>query len=458
MRFLRRNTAVRIAVGPFFDKTDGVTPETALTTTNCKITFMVDDDDGTATNLIIDAAATASGGDNDMVHVTNDDAGFYDLELTAAQTNYLGRAMLAITDAANHCPVFHEFMILPAPIYDSLVAGTPQASGVALSSAAYALGIDSAGKVAVPDTQKVDLNTIKTQAITCAAGVTIRADVGFAGTPGAANGGFIAGSNAATTVASWTCTAASTNGSTVLGNTTMGTLTQTGAVSWGATTFASVTSSGTVTLNALAVTTTTTLSGAVSATSGVNITNVQTNQPGLNLSGNGTGAGLTCGGGSNGNGATFTGGVSSGNAVQLTKLGGAFSIYANGSVQFTDNLIPWNANWDADAQSEVDDALKALLTAAQWAKLAALTDGTPSGSVVDDNDPDPTATAFETDLTEASNDHYNGAFVVFYSGALAGQSRKISDYDGTTKVLTVAAAFTEAPAAGDDFLIIGRSE
>lgn len=91
-------------------------------------------------------------------------------------------------------------------------------------------------------------------------------------------------------------------------------------------------------------------------------------------------------------------------------------------------------------------------------KLKALLDGTPSGSVVDDDDPDPSATAFETDLAEASNDHYNGAFVVFYSGALAGQSRKISDYDGTTKVLTVATAFTEAPAAGDDFLITGRSE
>jgi hypothetical protein len=91
-------------------------------------------------------------------------------------------------------------------------------------------------------------------------------------------------------------------------------------------------------------------------------------------------------------------------------------------------------------------------------KMKALLDGTPSGSVVDDDDPDPSTTAFETDLAEASNDHYNGAFVVFYSGALAGQSRKISDYDGTTKVLTVAVAFTEAPAAGDDFLIIGRSE
>ena len=91
-------------------------------------------------------------------------------------------------------------------------------------------------------------------------------------------------------------------------------------------------------------------------------------------------------------------------------------------------------------------------------KFKALLDGTPSSSVVDDNDPDPTTTAFETDLAEVTNDHYNGAFCVFYSGALTGQSRKISDYDGTTKVLTVASAFTEAPAAGDDFLIIGRSE
>ena len=122
MRFLRTNTACRITVGPFFDKADGVTPETTLTVTSCKLTFMVDD--GNVPTLVIDAAPTASGGNNDMVHVTGDDAGFYDLELTAANTNYLGRAMLAITDAATHCPVFHEFMILPAVVYDALVLGT----------------------------------------------------------------------------------------------------------------------------------------------------------------------------------------------------------------------------------------------------------------------------------------------------------------------------------------------
>lgn len=119
MRFLRQNTATRVTVGPFLDKTDGITPEVALTATNEKITLMVDT--GGVPTLVIDATATASAGDNDLVHVTNDDAGFYDLELTAAQTNYVGRAMLSINYVTDHCPVFHEFTILPANVYDSLL-------------------------------------------------------------------------------------------------------------------------------------------------------------------------------------------------------------------------------------------------------------------------------------------------------------------------------------------------
>jgi hypothetical protein len=122
MRYLRTNTAARITVGPFFDKTDGVTPETAITVTSCKLSLMVDDSN--VPTLVLDTAPTASGGANDMVHVTGDDSGFYDLELAAANVNYLGRAVLSITDPAVHCPVVHEFMILPANVYDSLVLGT----------------------------------------------------------------------------------------------------------------------------------------------------------------------------------------------------------------------------------------------------------------------------------------------------------------------------------------------
>ena len=122
MRYLKTNTATTITVGPFLDKTDGITPETAITVTGVHITFVVDNA-GTPT-LSIDADATASGGNNDMVHVTNDDAGYYTLELTAAQTNYLGGALLSLNVVGTACPVFHEFTILPANIYDSMIAGT----------------------------------------------------------------------------------------------------------------------------------------------------------------------------------------------------------------------------------------------------------------------------------------------------------------------------------------------
>src|SRR5689334_5892639 len=102
MRYLKTNTATRVSVGPFLDKTDGITPETGLTATNEKLTMTVDD--AGVPTLVLDANATASGGNNDMVHITGDDAGMYDLELTAAQLNYVGRAMLVITYATDHVP------------------------------------------------------------------------------------------------------------------------------------------------------------------------------------------------------------------------------------------------------------------------------------------------------------------------------------------------------------------
>jgi hypothetical protein len=157
MRFLRTNTAVRVTVGPFFDKTDGVTPETNITVTSCKLTLMVDD--ANVPTLVLDTAPTASGGANDMVHVTGDDAGFYDLELAAADVNYVGRAMLAITDAAVHCPVFHEFMILPAVVYDSLVLGTDTLT-VDVTQFNGTNGTFASGRPEVNTTHVASLNTI----------------------------------------------------------------------------------------------------------------------------------------------------------------------------------------------------------------------------------------------------------------------------------------------------------
>jgi hypothetical protein len=85
--------------------------------------------------------------------------------------------------------------------------------------------------------------------------------------------------------------------------------------------------------------------------------------------------------------------------------------------------------------------------------LKALMEGTPHGAV---NDASPSETLFETNLVQSADDYYNGAFVLFYTGTLSGQSRLIDDYDGTNKSITVSEAFTSTPSDEDKFVILGR--
>ena len=145
---LRTNTATRITVGPFIDKTDGITPEVALTVTSEKLTLVLDI--AGVPTLILDVAPTASGGANDLVHITGDDAGLYDLELSAADTNYIGRGMLCLNDVATHCPVWHEVLIMPAVEYDAKILGTDllqvdltQVAGATTNVAALATNVDT---------------------------------------------------------------------------------------------------------------------------------------------------------------------------------------------------------------------------------------------------------------------------------------------------------------------------
>ncbi len=62
-------------------------------------------------------------------------------------------------------------------------------------------------------------------------------------------------------------------------------------------------------------------------------------------------------------------------------------------------------------------------------------------------------TAMTTNLTEATDDHYNGRIIIWTSGVLTNQATNITDYDGATKKLTYT-AITEAPTALDTFIIV----
>ena len=150
MQFLRSNTAVIVTVGPFYDKTDGVTIEGALTITNERITLTADTDAGSAPTLILDniTGATAATA-NDLNYITNTDAGLMQIELAAADVNRVGRMLLSITDAANHVPVFHEYFVLPAAIFDWLTgvivplpANVTTIAGSAVSVTTAQLGVN----------------------------------------------------------------------------------------------------------------------------------------------------------------------------------------------------------------------------------------------------------------------------------------------------------------------------
>lgn len=67
-----------------------------------------------------------------------------------------------------------------------------------------------------------------------------------------------------------------------------------------------------------------------------------------------------------------------------------------------------------------------------------------------------TSSTFKTSRTETTNDYWKDALIVFLTGTLAGQVKKVSAYDGTTKFITVSTAFTGTPSTSDIFALINK--
>lgn len=108
MKILKQSTAVTLHYGQFVDKTDGVTPETAI----ASMAVYLGKNGGT---MALRNSATA---------ITHDRGGYYFLALDATDTNTLGRLKIQTTDSAVHLGVWDDWMVVPANVYDSLVPGT----------------------------------------------------------------------------------------------------------------------------------------------------------------------------------------------------------------------------------------------------------------------------------------------------------------------------------------------
>lgn len=76
-----------------------------------------------------------------------------------------------------------------------------------------------------------------------------------------------------------------------------------------------------------------------------------------------------------------------------------------------------------------------------------------TGLVVDDVAN--SSSTFKSDRTEAVDDYWKDALLRFTSGNLAGQVKKITGYNGTTKFFTTG-AFTAEPTADDNFALINK--
>jgi hypothetical protein len=121
---LKQSTAVDVKIGPFVDATDGVTAETALTISQA------------------DVRLAKNGGNwaqkNDATSATHEENGYYECPLNATDTGTLGLLKLAVNESGA-APVWHDYLVVPAEVYDTLVSGTDNLTTDATSTAQTAI-------------------------------------------------------------------------------------------------------------------------------------------------------------------------------------------------------------------------------------------------------------------------------------------------------------------------------
>jgi len=123
MYILKTNTATRIAVGPLVDPGDGITAETSLTVTGLSVQLYQIKNDGNAVART-QFAPTASGGNNDMVLVSSSTDGMYDLELTAAQLNWLGNGRITFYDVDGFLVHWIDIQVVSAAYFNWIFGTT----------------------------------------------------------------------------------------------------------------------------------------------------------------------------------------------------------------------------------------------------------------------------------------------------------------------------------------------
>lgn len=150
MQYLKADTAITLKIGPFVDDTDGKTAETGLTITQAEVRL------------------SKNGGDiaqkNEATNCTHDELGVYGCPIDTTDTNTEGRLQLWVHESGA-LPVFHEYMVVNANVYDSLFAA-------ATTDYLQVDTIQVTGTGQTANDNGADINTLITQVGTAGDGLT----------------------------------------------------------------------------------------------------------------------------------------------------------------------------------------------------------------------------------------------------------------------------------------------
>jgi len=179
MKILKQSTAAVISFGPFLDKTDGVTLEVGA--------GIITSIDHATTGIFLSKNGGAGAIRHQAVTASVLDAyGMFLVTLDTTDTNTVGRLRVMMAEAATFLPVWDDYFVLPANVYDSLV-------GADLLDVNCAQWLGTA--ILAPGTAGTpDVNAKLIGALAVPSGAVPNAVAGAAG------GIFIAGTNAATTI------------------------------------------------------------------------------------------------------------------------------------------------------------------------------------------------------------------------------------------------------------------
>jgi hypothetical protein len=114
-QWLKQSTAAAVSFGPFKDKTDGITNLTGLVSALDNATTGIQCSKNGLGFAVRHASVTAS---------TYDKYGSYLVTLDATDTGTLGRLRVMYDDPTTCLPVWRDYMVVPANVYDSTISGT----------------------------------------------------------------------------------------------------------------------------------------------------------------------------------------------------------------------------------------------------------------------------------------------------------------------------------------------